>query len=317
MNRSKKISKKEFDAIIKENIIKSGVAEDDFGYKTDQNRIYQEYYVKSAFDKFVDEMKSDYPEHYKKYYGDDSANENRGGMGGELIPKRGRWGMMPPKMASVASSSRFCYLALRNGTNALFSDWEATKDDVEFEKECRIFEDGPTAPQLDAYIENPSCKCYIEVKCHEIFDSHKIEFKNKYWDIFQKNKSFCHVLENAVKHEESFELARNVFDLSDAHLRFDVKQFVCHLLGIANQTKGKRAKLVYLFFKPKNSDEKTNARIDEIFEELRNEIHLIFSSKVIEEFCLDNQIELEAIVQECDVMKKLDTCNSWKLFSRE
>lgn len=316
MNRSKKLSKKEFDAIIKENLLDSGISEESFGYRTDNDRIYQEYYVESEFNQFVDEMKSDYPEHYKKYYGDENASENKGGMGGELIPKRGRWGMMPPKMASVASSSRFCYLALRGGTNALFSDWEVTKDDVEFEKECRIFADGPTAPQLDAYIENPSCSCYIEAKCHEIFDSHKIEFKNKYWNIFQKDKSFSCVSRNATRHDETFELSGNVFGLSDDHLRFDVKQFVCHLLGIAQQTNGKQAKLVYLFFKPKSNDEKVTVRIDEIFDELRNEIDSIFTSEVIEEFCLDNQIELEAVVQECDVMKKLDICNSWKLFPR-
>lgn len=89
-----------------------------------------------------------------------------------------------------------------------------------------------------------------------------------------------------------------------------------HLLGIANQAKGKQAKLVYLFFKPKSNDEKVNARIDEVFDELRNEIDSIFTSAVIVEFCLDNQIELEAIVQECNVMRKLDICNSWKLFPR-
>lgn len=317
MNRSKKLSKKEFDAIIKENLLKSGVAEECFGYRTDNDRTYPEYYAKPEFDKFVDEMKAYYPEHYKKYYGDENANENKGGKGGELIPKRGRWGMMPPKMASVASSSRFCYLALRDGTNALFSDWEVTKDNVEFEKECRIFADGPTAPQLDAYIENPSCDCYIEAKCHEIFDSHKIEFKNKYWDIFQKNESLHIILENVTQHEETFEISRSVLGLSDEHLRFDVKQFICHLLGIACQSKGKPAKLIYLFFKPENDDEKTKARIDDVFDELKNEIDSLFTSEVIKEFCTVNQIGLEVIVQECDSMKKLDIYNSWKLFSRE
>lgn len=87
-------------------------------------------------------------------------------------------------------------------------------------------------------------------------------------------------------------------------------------ITVRQQTNGKQAKLVYSFFKPKSNDEKVTVRIDEIFDELRNEIDSIFTSEVIEEFCLDNQIELEAVVQECDVMKKLDICNSWKLFSR-
>ena len=53
-----------FDAIIKENLLNSGVSEESFGYKTDKDRIYHEYYVESEFNKFVCEMKSGYPEHY-------------------------------------------------------------------------------------------------------------------------------------------------------------------------------------------------------------------------------------------------------------
>ena len=314
MNRSKKLSKKEFDAIIKENLITSGVPEEYFGYRTDNDRIYNEYYAEAEFEKFVAEMKSNYPEHYKKYYGDDNAAENKGGMGGELISKRGRWGMMPPKMASVASSSRFCYLALRDGANALL-DKMVSKDNVEFEKECRIFADGPTAPQLDAYIKDSVCDCYVEVKCHEIFDHHKIELKNKYWDVLQNDKALCRLLNTTTKNEDSFIISKTVFGLTEEQICFDVKQFLCHLLGIARQSQGKQSKLIYLFFKPTSADVETASRIDEVFEKLKREIDAIFQNDVITEFCKDNGITLEAVVQECDVMKRLDTDNSRKLFS--
>ena len=312
-----KLSRQEFDAIIKDNLISSGETEEHFGYKTEENRIYCEYYTESEFKKFVDEMKTNYKEHYRKFYGVEDAKENKGGQGGELVPKRGRWGMVPPKMASVASSSRFCYLALRDGTDILVPNRILTKDDVEFEKECKIFDDGLTAPQLDAYIKDSVCDCYIEAKCHEIFASHKIEFKNKYWEILQNDKSFSCALRDSVKHEKTFELSKEAFGITEEHLRFDVKQFVCHLLGIANQSKGKRVKLIYLFYKPESNNSAVSTKINEIFKELQNEVKSIFGCEMVKEFCLENQIELDVIVQHGKVMGKLTRDNSEKWFSRE
>lgn len=52
-------------------------------------------------------------------------------------------------MASVASSSRFCFLALKDGANAFGGTGE-----VVFEHECKINGISGIAPQLDAYIPN-------------------------------------------------------------------------------------------------------------------------------------------------------------------
>lgn len=314
MGKNKTLSKKEFDAIIRENLIAAGKSEKSFGYETIDNRIYYDYYTVSEFQAFVDEMKLNYPEHYKKFYGVQDAKENKGGQGGELIPKRGRWGIMPPKMASVASSSRFCYLALRDGTDILIPNRSLIKGDVEFEKECKIFEDGLTAPQLDAYIKDSTCDYYIEAKCHEIFDSHKIEFKNKYWDIFERDKSFHGALTKVIKKKDTFELPKELFGITENHLRFDVKQFICHLLGIAHQSKGKCAELIYLFFKPKCNQANVSTQIDEIFDELQREIEAIFNSSLIKDFCENHQIKLNVIIQNSDVMQKLNNDNSQKLY---
>lgn len=313
MGKSKTLLKKEFDAIIRENLIAAGKSEKSFGYATIDKKIYYDYYTVSEFKAFVDEMKLNYSEHYKKFYGVQDAKENKGGQGGELLPKRGRWGMMPPKMASVASSSRFCYLALRDGTDILIPNRSLTKADVEFEKECKIFDDGLTAPQLDAYINDPACDYYIEAKCHEIFDSHKIEFKNKYWDIFETDKSFNRALNKAVKNKDTFELPKELFDITGNHLRFDVKQFICHLVGIAHQSKGKCAELIYLFFKPKCNHEDVSTQMDEIFDELKQEIKAIFNSLLIKDFCENHQMKLNVIIQNSDVMQKLNHDNSQKI----
>ena len=308
MRKRNKLSKKEFDKIIKQNLIESGVSESCFTFVI-KERAYDEYYAESEFDKFVDEMKKDYQKHYIKFNGDEGATENKGGKGGELAKKMGRYGLMPPKMASVASSSRFCYLALRDGTDYFIPDRKLTKEDVEFEKECKIFSESATAPQLDAYIADDVCDVFVEAKCHEIFDSHKAEFKNKYWEYFKNDKSFRRVLSEEDKNKEVFQIPFKFFDVSKEITHFDIKQFVCHLLGIAKQNEGKQSKLVYMFYKPCSDCFETSQQIDEIFDELKVEIKAIFGCNLIEEFCKENNIELAAIAAESKVMGKLDAAN--------
>lgn len=308
MSIAKKLSKKEFDIVIKQNLIESGISQDCFTFKVGE-RQYEEYYAEEEFNKFIEEMKNDYPNHYKKYNGDEEVTDNKGGAGGELVKKASRYGLMPPKMASVASSSRFCYLALRDGTDVFDLNRVLTKKDVEFEKECKISADSPTAPQLDAYIKDEECDIFVEAKCHEIFDKHKPEFKNKYLNYFKENNMFSNILPKEDKTAETFELPLSIFDIVKDSTRFDIKQFVCHLLGIKVQSKGKKAKLVYLFFKPSSDDSEIKLKINEIFDELADEIKSIFNSKWIKDFCTNNNIELMAIAEESKVMEKLTLNN--------
>ena len=301
-----------FDAIIKENLIHSKNSEDkwdSFGYYIN-DRTYESYYKKEIFDGFIEEMKIEYPEHYRKYAGDEEAKENKGGAGGELAVKKGSYGFIPPKMASVASSSRFCYLALKDGTDALDKGRAFTKDDVEFEKECKIFDTGH-APQLDAYIPGDDMNIYVEVKCHEIFDEHTPTFKNKYWKYFRDDNVFNSVALEEDEHKETFTISLDNFGIEGnvTRTRFDIKQLVCHLLGIARQNKGEKAKLVYLFFKPLTEEEGKQEFVNKVFSELENEINMIFKKGLIPEFCKMNNIELEAIAQESDIMCKLESRN--------
>lgn len=270
---------------------------------------YRCYYSQSAFRDFVDEMKKIYPEHYDKFQGKKKASSNSGGKGGELDAQDNR----PPKMASVASSSRFCYLALRDGVDANILGKTFTKNDVEFEKECRIFARG-TAPQLDAYINDEECDIFVEAKCHEIFDSHKLVFRSAYWDYFKKDSSLKDLISGEKKPAEEFNVSLDLFDIGKKSARFDVKQLVCHLLGIKEHQKGKKAKLVYMFFKPIPKDKESAELIDSVFKELKEEIEVIFGCKVIKEFCENNNINLAAIAQESETMKKLDTAKVVKLY---
>ena len=308
MSKNKLTPKEKFDAAIKNNLV-----DDLFTYVIEEDgkkkREYHNYYSESAFADFVKEMKEKYPDHYEKFKGKKNASSNAGGKGGELDAQNSR----PPKMASVASSSRFCYLALRDGADTDILGKTFTTKDVEFEKECRIFTKG-TAPQLDAFIKDDERDIFVEAKCHEIFDSHKVEFKSAYWDYFD-NDSLLKELAPSTKPSESFVVPFGKFDIKKESPCFDIKQFVCHLLGIKEHQKCKKAKLVYMFFKPVTDDKETATLIESVFKELKEEIEAIFKCDTIKEFCKNNNIELMAIAQKSKTMKKLDSEDTIYLYN--
>lgn len=318
MDKKYTTNKEKFDGIIKTNLLLTGINNDAFCYLIPQNdgtvSEYSLYYSKTAFDIFVKEMQALYPHHYIKYSGNTNATQNRGGVGGELIEKPGRYGLTPPKMASVASSSRFCYLALRNGTDVLVNNKYISGDDIEFEKECRIFTDISTAPQLDGFIEQKDYNIYIEAKCHEIFDSHKVELKNKYLEYFEKDDVLHTFLKQAVKDAETFTLPLSLFRIEKKSSRFDIKQLICHLLGIKEQKGNKKAKLVYLFFEPVSDNAEERLFVNDIFDELAVEIKLIFESDIIKNFCKANDIELIAIKEKSRIMESLNIYNKHTIY---
>ncbi len=80
-------------------------------------------------------------------------------------------------MASVGSSSRFCYLALKDGSSTYISKHPCTKEQIEFEKECPFLNISKGHLQLDAYVSLVNADVYVEVKYHEIFSLHIPKFK--------------------------------------------------------------------------------------------------------------------------------------------
>ncbi len=103
------MDQKNFDSIIKQNII-NAIGTDIFG-PDGYSRQYPFHYDNTAFEGFINQMRTRYPRHFDKYINC---------KGSELKPIDSK----PQKMSSVASSSRFCYLALRNGAKALGTDAE-------------------------------------------------------------------------------------------------------------------------------------------------------------------------------------------------
>lgn len=280
--------KEEFDEIIKNQIIEK-YGESYFHWNTD----YDKYYSKNDFDVFTEEMRLGFPCAYQEY---------GAGKGGELNPKTVNRHVYPPKMASVASSSRFCYLALRYGAEPL-----NLKGLPQFEFACPIKGiDQGNPPQLDAYF--PASNTYFEVKCHEIFDCHKIELKKKYWNwIYGEGNDFGFEVQTENDDFETFMIPLSAFRIEKNSSMFDIKQLLCHLMGISSDQNKSRT-LIYLFFMPMCSDEKDTLDVNAIFKELSAEINLIFHSKPIVTFCQIHQIKLTAIAEHSKVMDSIYKC---------
>ena len=283
------ISKNEFDCFIKKNLV-DVIGNDCFGYEI-EDKSYDVYYNKEAYNKFISDMKTS---KYNKFY-----NQYNHGKGSELKEKRN----MPPKMASVASSSRFCYLALRDGYKQFNNS-----EDIIFEHSCRIKGVNATA-NLDAYI--PKANIYFEVKCHEIFSQHSIYLKKSYWNLLYGQENDFGFSYAKCPDIDEFKIELCNFGIAKTKIKFDIKQFLCHLWGITSQKdKDVPAKLVYLFFKPKMDLEFERIQVEKVFEELQAEIKNIFSSKPIQIFISNNNIELSAIAEYAKVMEPLSKDNT-------
>ena len=282
------MNKSEFDTLIKENLV-AQFGPDFFGYHIPStDRTYGNYYCEDAFFAFREEMKSSYP-HIHHFY-------NRG-KGSELKELPSRYGILPPKMASVASSSRFCYLTLRDGAAAL-----GTNNPVIFEHGCPITGVPGNAPQLDACI--PADSIYVEAKCHEIFDSHRVVMKNKYHNPIYGTDNAFGFEPRVSTGTATFEIPLSDFGIQKSASMFDIKQLLCHLMGIASQSE-QPATLVYLFFIPKATDSVKQKAVDDVFTALREEIRCIFNSAPIRHFCTANQITLRAVAENASIMEPL------------
>lgn len=285
------MNKKDFDNIIRTNL-KLQDCDTSFGYGISGRKPYENYYSNDSFIDFCLEMKENYEDAYKAY---------SDGAGSELKERNSRYGKLPPKMASVGSSSRFCYLALRDGATAL-----GGMGKVAFEYGCKIDNVDGMAPQLDAIIKDELI--FIEVKCHEIFDSHTVTLKKKYWQmIYGSNNQFGLTPMNDCG-DDVFEVPLSVFGIDKKSTMFDIKQLLCHLLGVASTMGSDRPKkLIYLFFKPISNP--NHNEIDKVFDDLKWEIDTIFTSKPIINFCRTNKIELQAFAEESDIMMALTKDN--------
>lgn len=233
--------------------IRDGQKEFDYGYEISGKSPYNNYLSNEDWKRFIGSMS---PLHLAQYNDAD---------GGELKEKRGRWGINPPKMASFGSSSRLIYECSKSILGFCFEKQLPTRV-------------GHTA-NLDGYICRPEEDVFVEAKCREIYSSHlnqkiSLVYKDVYEYIKSKKPDFsyaCKPIENEPDYIACSFIMNNKYI---SH--FDVKQLICHFLGIcANILKNKantNIRFNYLIFNPNLDTDFSNPYI------------LNFKSKILKDY---------------------------------
>lgn len=220
----------------------------DCGYSID-GRLYNAYLTNEEWSEFVRVM----PPAIKKQF--------RDGSGGEMRERKTRYGnRVPPKMASYGSSSRMLYGLAKDIPNFNF----------EYKLPTRI---GRPA-HLDGFIKNGNL--YIEAKCREIYGG-KGEVKTDYDPLYD-------YLSSSIKLGYERNDKKVTFYWNKQEIKhFDLKQMICHLLGIANNLLYRGitpVNFLYLVYQPTQNllsymKDKDYRKIQEIWEQEKQEAESI------------------------------------------
>ncbi len=233
------------------------------GY-TVNGKTYSNYMDNVSWEKFVNEMKKEKPAAYRRY---------GNGGGKELEEHKIGANIYPPKMASFGSSSRMIYNLAKN-TEGFF-----------FEEKLPTVVGGMA--NLDGFMETTDKCIFVEAKCREPYSSKTSVIDRAYETLYDfisnsaKTKLVCNIAD--LKDPEKNKKKMNVtflYDGTEIH-HFDLKQMICHLLGVAHEflvsnTDNKQTDFIYLLFNPKlitldNGKEK----ILKIYNKTCNECNLI------------------------------------------
>lgn len=201
----------------------------------------------------------------------------------------GRGGELKSKFFSVASSSRF---AVANFSNNIFGKISFINQyageeiiEISFEKDLPIKNISGIPPQMDVWIKT-SHNIFFEAKCHEIFDEYEhasiklsTQYRNnaifneiiKQYAIDLSTRECSYVKDGKIRNY--YLLNRNMFKVFTNTSHFDLKQFLCHLMGIiSNKEKDSEVEFNYLFYKNDNN------QFDKVYAELENELSVIKES---------------------------------------
>lgn len=228
------------------------------GYLID-GKEYLNYLSENSWEKFKGEMSD---EHIGQYIE---------GGGNELDKRNSRWGMLPPKMASFGSSSRMIYNLSKDTPGFVFEKQMPT----------HVGHDA----NLDGYLLNDNFAIFVEAKCREIYSSHaNLDISNAYKDVYDyihdKKKSFRYV-SNESKEQDHFKCTFKFGDEIIHH--FDVKQLICHFLGITaalidNKIESNSIKFIYLIFNPNYNTDFSNDAI----KNYENKLKVQYDETIIE-----------------------------------
>ena len=191
-------------------------------------RSYPAYMNNQEWLAFVTEMEKKHPSAFEEY---------GAGSGGELKVK----GDFPPKMASYGSSSRMIY--------------ELSKDICDFRFEYKLPTTVGGIANMDGYLETENTHIFIEAKCREPYGAKPHLIEKRYENLFRYiNDDVTNSLHLKVDSLDS--KMQVTFSAGDMVLSsFDIKQMICHLLGIAtkflHKPTEKKISFLYLCYNPR------------------------------------------------------------------
>jgi hypothetical protein len=227
-----------------------------YGYKVKDN-VYYNY------------MSNEYWKSFRKDMPEEHRNQFDNGSGGELKEKKGRWGIYPPKMASFGSSSRMIY--------------ELSKDIPGFCFEEQLDTRVGGIANLDGFLKKDNKYIYIEAKRREIYSSthESEEIKEVYLPVYKWVEDKCGKKYFSFKIADAKEegIKKVTFYLNNNPVQyFDLKQLICHFLGIAYELAkhsiNANVKFLYLIFNPEkvenNIDEKYRKNIITRYKEVKD-----------------------------------------------
>lgn len=162
------------------------------------------------------------------------------GGGSELKEKNGR----PPKMASFGSSSRMIYNLSHKIKGFIF------------EKQLPTTVGGKA--NLDGFLETEDGYIFVEAKCHEPYSAKKSAVSISYRELYEYINAR---MDGSLKIEMLPSKCGRYMNVSfltnnEKIERFDLKQMICHLLGIATgilrgTLEKKKISFIYLLYDPK------------------------------------------------------------------
>ena len=235
--------------------IRDALNEYSWGYNITGKATYYNYMSNEAWEEFKNDMSYEHKQQYKD------------GHGGELNEKDGT----PPKMASFGSSSRLIYLLSKDVAGFSFEEKLSTKVG------------GPA--NLDGYLKTEEHDIYVEAKCREIYGSYaNQEISNVYkkvYDFIRERNVYFNYRETEIKGDDKHFKCTFTWKNNDI-IHFDLKQLICHFLGICANILEKEAnsdvKFIYLIFNPNEDTDFSDVHIKKFEKKIKNDY-----SKTLEE----------------------------------
>lgn len=196
-----------------------------------------------------------------------SALEEYGtGGGDELSEKNGR----PPKMACYGSLSRMIYKL------------SCHKDGFHYEKKLHTTVGGTA--NLDGFIEEDHRYVFVEAKCHEPYSAKSSSVSTAYGKLYDYiNTQMGGNVEISMKTSKCGRyLDVEYFSDGEKLEHLDIKQMICHLLGIATgvlkgEFKQKQIDFIYLLYDPTDLELEADTKeaVNSIYDRMCYECNLV------------------------------------------